>query len=189
MKHALFAPALGALALLGACATATPYQAAINADRGYVDQRIENDRWSVSFSGNSLTDRRTVETYLLYRAAELTVQEGYDYFRVVQRQTDEDARLVPSGPAYGYSPFYPGFHCNYAFYGAYGGRLRRGYVSAYDPYGFGFGAPDYREITRYEATAEIMMGRGTPPEDADVFTAREVLDNLSPQIIRPETEA
>ena len=33
------------------------------------------DRWKVSFSGNSLTDRNTVETYLLYRAAELTDQQ------------------------------------------------------------------------------------------------------------------
>lgn len=189
MKRTLIASALGSLLLVGACATATPYQSAANTDRGYIDQQIENDRWSVSFSGNSLTDRRTVETYLLYRAAELTVQEGFDYFRVVQRQTDEDTRLLPTGPAVGLSPYYRGFHCNYAFYGAYGGRLRRGYVSAYDPYGFGFGAPDYREITRYEATAEIMMGRGAPPEDADVFTAREVLQNLGTQIVRPETTA
>ena len=78
---------LAALAVLGACATATPYQAASGTDRGYSEQKIENNRFQVQFAGNSLTDRKTVETYLLYRAAELTKQNGFDHFRVMRRDT------------------------------------------------------------------------------------------------------
>ena len=88
MTKKFFVPGLAALALLGACATATPYQPATPNARGYSNQQIESNRWMVSFAGNSLTDRQTVETYLLYRAAELTSQNGYDYFRVVRRATD-----------------------------------------------------------------------------------------------------
>jgi len=67
-------------AILAACATATPYQAASapGAFDGFSQTMIENDRARVSFGGNSLTDRETVENYLLYRAAELAVERGFD---------------------------------------------------------------------------------------------------------------
>ena len=73
---------IASAAVLTACATATPYQPAANADarNGFSEVQIESDRARISFDGNSLTDRETVETYLLYRAAELTKQKGYDYF-------------------------------------------------------------------------------------------------------------
>ena len=67
MKRLTFAAALAGLVLLGACATATPYQAASTSDRGFSEQKIEDNRFQVQFAGNSLTDRKTVETYLLYR--------------------------------------------------------------------------------------------------------------------------
>lgn len=196
MFRSALLPALAALALLGACATATPYQAATDSERGYENQRIENNRWQVSFGGNSLTDRETVETYLLYRAAELTRQEGYDHFRVVRRDTDEDSRLVATGFSSTYSPFYSGFYCDYRFYGPRGVAFHRSafaptrFSAFHDPFGYGFGAPDYREIVRYEATAEIIMGRGPKPEDDPAFfDAAQVLENLSPRIIRPEVGA
>ncbi|MEL7032537.1 MAG: hypothetical protein AAGL97_07825 [Pseudomonadota bacterium] len=190
-------PALAALVLLGACATATPYQAALNGQKGYENQQIESDRWHISFAGNSLTDRKTVETYLLYRAAELTDQEGFDYFRVVQRETDEDRRLVSTG--YGaYDPFYSNFYCNYRFYGRRG-RLA-GYPRSWRRYSayrgfhgpFGYHDPfwndpwDVREVVRYEATSEIVMGKGETPEDPSFFNADEVLMNLSGRIVRPD---
>ena len=36
--------AIAALAVLGACATATPYQAALDGDRGYSEMKIEDNR-------------------------------------------------------------------------------------------------------------------------------------------------
>ena len=193
MDRRLIVVLIAGLMLLGACATATPYQPANNNQRGFTDQQVETNRWQVGFSGNSLTDRRTVETYLLYRAAELTDREGFDYFRVVQRDTDASSTFIPTG--FSHRPFYSGFYCNYAFYGPYG-RLGRhpgfahpGFRRAgfYDPFGYGFGAADYREIVRYEATAEIIMGRGEKPDDNPAyFTADDVILNLSGQIIRPE---
>lgn len=189
---------LAALAVLAACATATPYQAASVGDRGYTDQKIETNRFQVQFSGNSLTERKTVETYLLYRAAELTAQNGFDHFRVVTRDTEADSRVIPIGGTY--SPFYDHFHCNYRFAGPYGalyrpsypafypGRVHPAYRSAYnDP--FWGGMTEYREITSYEATAEIQMGTGTKPDDPAYFDASQVLENLSGQIILPDPTA
>lgn len=193
-----FFSALASLLLLGACATATPYQAALDGQRGYTDQQIESNRWRVGFSGNSLTDRETVETYLLYRAAELTDLQGYDHFRVVQRTTDEDRRLISSGFGH-YDPFYSHFYCDYRFYGRHG--LLRGYPSSWRArraalYGyhgpFGYHDPfwddpwDVREVIRYEANAEIIMGKGEKPDDPAYFNADEVLMNLAGRIVRPE---
>ena len=185
-----FISALAALALLGACATATPYQAASDGTRGYSEQRIEDNRFHVEFSGNSLTDRKTVETYLLYRAAELTRLNGYDHFRVVRRETDEESRLVPVGGST-YSPFYDHFFLHYAYYGPhaayYRDPFRHGRYSSfgyYDPY-WG-GPPEYRERTRYVASAEILMGKGEKPSDAAFFDAEQVLFNLSGNIMRPD---
>ena len=192
MKTTRLLSAIAALAMLGACATATPYQAAQDGAKGYANQQIENDRWQVTFAGNSLTDRQTVETYLLYRAAELTKQQGFDHFRVVQRETEADRKLVPTG--FGADPFYSNFHCNYRFYGRRGLHTRplllssrhRGFSSPFlhnDPF---WGGYDYREIVRYEASSEIIMGRGPKPNDPAYFNADEVVINLAGRIQRPE---
>jgi len=191
MKLPPLLSAFATLALLGACATATPYQAAETGQRGYENIQIEQDRWTVSFAGNSLTDRQTVETYLLYRAAELTRQEGYDHFRVVQRNTDESRRVLPSGLGAGYSSFY----CNYRFYGRHGRLIGypRGFYGR-SAFGSSFHSPfyddfGYREVVRYEANSEIVMGRGQKPSDPAYFSADEVLTNLADKITRPETSA
>lgn len=185
--------ALAALAVLGACATATPYQPAMDASsRGYSEQQIENNRFRVQFAGNNLTDRKTVETYLLYRAAELTKLNGYDHFRVVQRDTDAKSRLVPIGGG-PYSPYYNHFYLDYYYFGPRSSYYRyRPYAydpfwprwGYYDPY---WGPAEYRESTSYIASAEILMGKGPKPDDAAYFDADEVIKNLSGNIVRPES--
>ncbi len=197
--------ALGMCAVLAACATATPYQPAVNATGGYENQQIETNRWSIAFSGNSLTDRQTVETYLLYRAAELTKQNGYDNFEIVTRETDARTRFISTGFS---SPFFYNFS-GFGPHGGFGrsrfsragfgrssfGRSsfgRRGFNSFgrfgggfHDPF---FGGPNtFSERVNYEASAEIIMRRGPKPDDADYFDAEDVLINLSGQIILPET--
>lgn len=166
-----------ALITLAACATPTPYQQAGTTDRyGFDQTQIERDRFRISFSGNSLTDRETVENYLIYRAAELTLERGQDYFWVIDRATDENTRTYP-GADY-YSPWRArGFFVSYRYfhpaYGWYGWR---------DPF---WDDRHYREVTRYEANAEIVMGRGVAPDDRTAFDAREVVANLGPTIVRP----
>ncbi len=158
--------------LLAACATATPYQPAADAAYGFAEQPIENNRVRISFRGNSLTDRETVETYLLYRAAETTLERSYDYFVVANRATDEHTRLQANDFDH-HSPF------DYWYFSP-----RFGWRSWYDPF---WSEPNsYREITRYEAVAEIAMFNGRKPQnDANAFDAREVQANLQGRIVRP----
>ena len=159
---------------LSACATATPYQPAAGANYGFQETAIESDRYLVSFSGNSLTERETVETYLLYRAAELTQEKGFDHFTIVRRDTDADRRLVGTGDHYR-SRYGFGYRYYHPRYGWYGWR---------DPF---WNDVSVREVTRYEAQAEIVFGRGAAPDNPDAFDAGEVRRNLGPGIVRPQT--
>ena len=188
-RYAALAASALLAATLGACATATPYQPNIRGQAvsgGFSEVRLEADRFRVNFAGNSLTSRETVEGYLLYRAAELTVTQGYDWFSVVDRHTDRNARTyVEPDPFYRpwYGPSYGFWRPSWRYYGAgYGWRT-------WDPF---FGDPfwadrmDVRTVEKYEASAEIVMHRGAKPAgDTRAFDARAVMDNLGPRVVRP----
>lgn len=188
-RSVVLAAALTLAVGLAACATPTPYQPNIRGQAtsgGYSEVRIEEDRFRVTFSGNSLTERERVEGYLLFRAAELTVQQGYDWFTIVDRHTDRDARTyVDPDPFYRpwYGPSYMYWRPHWRYWGpGYGWRT-------WDPFwGDPFWADriDVRTVERFEATAEIVMGRGAKPaDDARAFDARAVIENLRPRIQYP----
>ena len=171
LRKLIAAAAVTATLGLAACESGpTPYQPGGNGDRGFSELRIENDRWRISFKGNSLTGRETVETYMLYRAAELTLQNGYDHFTIVNRDTERDRDIRSSGG-------YMGTRLSYMYY-----VPRYGWVGAWEPY---WTPERYREVTRYEAYAEILMGRGAKGDNPNSFDARQVSQNLGPQIQRP----
>ncbi len=165
---------VGALTL-AACATPTTYGPAEPGGRyGYSEQRLESDRWRVGFAGNSVTSREQVEMALLLRSAELTVQSGYDWFATVNRATDRDARYYASRDPFYYDRYSPFWGPSWRFY-------RRGLWSPYDRL---WGPElDVREVERFEATTEIIMGRGAKPAgDANAFDAREVIANIGPRV-------
>ena len=190
--------AVALAALLTACATATPYQPNLpgqTASGGFTDQRLEGDRYRVTFAGNSLTSRETVERYLLYRAAELTTQQGYDWFETADRRTDRDARTViesdPFGRPFGYyggggggGGGYGYWRPAWRYYGAGYGGWR-----SWDPY---WGDPffasqaEVRTIQKFEASAEIVMHKGVKPGgDPRAYDARQIMENLTPSVQRP----
>lgn len=157
----LIAAGLLASALSG-CATATFYQPVANG-YGYTEQRIEKNRYRITFFGNSRTPKQTVENYLLYRAAELSLQAGYDYFVFASNDVDANTRYQQSFSGYyGYGDYfwYP--------------RAAFGASTMASP------------ITEYEAQANVVMFSGKKREsDVRAFDAREVRANLEAQIVRP----
>jgi hypothetical protein len=87
--------------VLSGCETATPYQPLSrhgSSAGGYSDQQIEANRFRVTFAGNSMTSRETVETYLLYRAAQLTVEHGFDWFEMADRNTEKHSSTYVTEP-------------------------------------------------------------------------------------------
>lgn len=182
--------------IVAACATETTYRPATGQGfyrTGYSDLRIEPNRYRVTFAGNTVTDRDVVERYLLFRAAELTLQNGYDYFVMADRDTDRQARTysTPGGFGGGWGPGF-GAWGGGGLWGPRWGFYGRGFgYRAWDPFwgdpwGWGGGA-DVRTVDRYEASAEIVMFRGTPERgNVRAFNARAVVESIGPTVRLPK---
>lgn len=149
------------LILMSACAAVGPvsYGPADSKGFGYDERRIEDNRFRVSYQGSGGMAPALVEDYALRRAAELTLQQGFDWFRVAGRDLAGEKRGgVSIGTGFGSS--------------SYGRRSSVGVGVGAD---LGrVGAQDY-----YIAQMEILMGSGAAPEDGDVYDARSVLENLT----------
>lgn len=190
-----FLPKLIAAALtaaVAACATPTPYQPyraelAGGVHGGYSDQRLAPDRFQVRFHGNALTSRERVEGYLLYRAAELAVQNGYDWFRIVDRHTEHDVQTYVRP-----DPFYrPWYGSQYGYWRPHWRYYREGY-------GWGLWHPEYGDpfwadrvdvstVETFEAEAEIVLGKGAlPAAQEQAFDARRVMADLGPTVVLPK---
>lgn len=159
------------LFLVSACAMETPYQPG-EGRYGYKEQQIEENRYRVIFAGNPSTPRETVQNYLLYRAAELTVQNGFDYFTVVDRDTERSTRYYSQNYAndFGYSDRFRGRR-----------SLRRFYRPSY------YSSNAY-PVSEYSSIADIVMAEGDKPEDeASAYDALDVLQQLQP-LIRQDAE-
>jgi hypothetical protein len=153
--------------LLAGCAAPTPYQP-LAGGQGYAEERLDGDRYRISFAGNRLTDRETVQDYLLYRAAEVTLASGNDYFVVADSDVERTrasrgnhrGRPVAYWSCAGLHPRFP-HHC-YDYAREDGGAVG------------------------YEASVMIVLGRGARPEDEPkAYDARELEARLKPSIVRP----
>lgn len=157
--------AVSTLFLLAACAKPTPYQPA-DGGYGYTDQEIEDRRYRVSFDGNASTPREQVENYLLYRAAELTVQNGFDHFIIVDRDLERSTRY--------YSHAYVD---DFGFADYRSRRYDRRYIGP--RYVSGSSYP----IDEYSGTADILMAEGEKPaDDPNAYDALNVLQRLQASV-------
>ena len=155
--------------LLTACAQPTPFQPSRDG-YGYSEQRIEDNRYRIVFRGNSITPQQVVEDYMLYRAAEITLQNGYDYFIVADKETNKSTQYFATYT----EPAFP-------YYGPYYGRR-------FPPFGYSplFETGTYRPIERFTVSANVVLYRGTKPKDkSDAYDARDVIARLGPTIRYP----
>ncbi|MDP3496029.1 MAG: hypothetical protein Q8R82_23200 [Hyphomonadaceae bacterium] len=147
-----------ALLALSACAGApTVYGPAVaSSEMGYREQRLENDRYRVSFRANADLKPPQVEDLALRRAAELALQNGAQWFTVVTRSTDlVSGGQTNSGPSLGIG----------GSSGSYGSAVGVGL-------GFNFGA----DTRQYQTSLEILLGRGAKPSDPAAYDAQQMLD-------------
>jgi len=154
-----------ALMALAACARPTNYQAAdTHGGYGYSEEAIGKGQYRVGFNGNGLTTRKTVDLYLLYRAAELTENQGFDYFIV----GDREEYIDPQGIA--------GRQSQISF-------ARRQELLI----GSGIRARFGEEIVdQYGAEIDILMQMGEAPDSANVHTPADVIARSQSAIIRPK---
>ena len=152
IRHAL----LGALVALSLFGCATPYGSS-GITGGYSETQIDDATWRVSFYGNGFTTRETVQTFWLYRCAELTLEKGYDGFELAS-----NVRLISNvRPANDGAVAIP----------AHGGGAHFIYIPVYIP-----------NMPKPYMTAQIHMIKqpftANPPNSFDAAALRQTLEPL-----------
>lgn len=158
--------ALGlAMLVLAACATPVTYgPKAPGTSVGYTDEQLGPNRYRVTYSGNSVTSRETVEDFLLRRAAEVTLNSGFHYFLFDTRDTKAHTTYYSSfdGP-----PWWHGY-----------GWYWHSWAFPPDPFG---DDSESRPITRFQAYAEIvMLTEDQAKAEPRAVDAKAILDKLAP---------
>ena len=143
-------------AVLAACATAPTVFAPASGPQsvGFSEYRIEPGRYRVTFRGGPGAPFSQVADFALLRAADLAIADGYDWFRITDRQASQSGQgggpqlsLGAGGGSSGHS-------------GGVGVGL-----------GTSFNLGGGPQVSQ---TLEIMMGRGPRPPGGDVYDARQI---------------
>lgn len=159
---------LVAAATLTACATAPPPYAAASSQTGagYSETQIEGNRYFVTYRAPGGADAAVIEDYALLRAADLTLQNGREWFWV-DRRTVETYDGNYGGPSVGVG----------VGGGSWGSRSGASVgVGIHFPIG---GQSGQRARA---ATLEIRFGEGPKPDDANAYDARATSANLRARI-------
>lgn len=156
-------PALILTAGLTACASSPTLYAPAQGPNtaGYSEYRLEPDRFRVTFRGGPGAPANQVADYALLRAAELTVSQGYDWFRVSDRYVSQAGS--GSGPRLSLG----------TGGGSFGGHSAVG-VGIGTSFNLG-GGPALAQ------TLEVVLGRGPRPAGGDIYDARDVQRTLGPR--------
>lgn len=161
--------ALLVLVILAGCASQPLYSPAKNSQSmGYYETRLTDNRYRVTFTGGINTPLETVKNLALLRAAELTVENGFDWFEIVDRESRGDSRKsdapkvsISVGVGNPVGRCYP-FGCR-----VYGG-----------PYYTGVGLWATETDERRQSGIEIFMGKGEHQEPTRVYNAQELETHL-----------
>lgn len=164
MKRLTFGLIAASALALSACASLAPYGPQQSArGQGFSEQQIEANRFRVTYNGVGTPG--PVADRALFRAAQLTVDRGYDWFEVTQRWIDgrpDSAGGVRPSVSIG------------AGSSRYGGWSTSGV-------GVGLGL-DLSGPQPTSTTLEIVLGRGAKPDRPDAYDARRVQDAIRPRL-------
>lgn len=135
--------------LLSACATSYQPQ---GYSGGYTDMKLGKDIYQVSFKGNGYTGSDRVNRFFLRRCAELTQQQGYEYFALVNQEAEANQQITGTN---------------------YNGTATSNYGGGYNY----SGTMNTTTITRHGRTGVIKLFKeGTQPPVA--YEAKEILNGF-----------
>ncbi len=147
---------------LAACETPTVYGPATRSGAvGYTDYQIEPGRYRITFQGGDGAPPAQIRDYVLLRAAQVSLRDGYDWFRIA----DREGSIAPPRHQGSLSLGIGGF--NFGRGGGFGGG-----VGTSVPLG---GGP---QIGR---SIEIVAGKGPVPTEGNAYDAHGVAKNLGPR--------
>lgn len=154
------------ICLLTACAT--PYQAE-GLTGGYSDARLDENTVKVMFKGNGNTDKTIVENYALYRSAEVTLADGFDYFIIFSGKTHKDENTYTTADSYHEFTKEEKKHGKKI-------KVKEGY---YEP-------GETIDVISFKSGMIIKMYHGKKPSNlVNAFDAHEIIKYLTPAV-KPE---
>ncbi len=169
----LIITALVLILTITACATPSAYRPASGSGYGYSESRISNERYRVVYEARG-DNRGEAMDYAMLRAAELTMQKGFDWFEVVDRQTE--VVREKSDPDFGF-----GASTQTTTTRSCG--LLGCSTTTRPTYGSSAAISTGVDRERIVSMIEIRMGRGIRPSTRSTYDAREVAGNLRAQRI------
>ena len=163
----LLSNCLTVILISSALSCATPYQP-VAYTGGYSELKLDEDVYSVRFSGNGYTSRDRVETFLLRRCAELTLAKGYHYFKFLSNNSDERTQTYTTPGEYSSNTNINGNINSFGSSSTFSGNAQT--QGNYSP-------PQTYVITKHgaSATIKLLMER---PSGEQVFDANIIMSNF-----------
>ena len=161
---------MGCLLLLVGCASPQPtlYQeSSANNEFGYTEAQLTDTQYRIDFVGNRFTKESVIKDYAMLRAAELTTLKGYDWFTILDSETEKDTQTRQQ----------------MAMSGSTGNKVVRkcgllGCSTYVTPDYAGVGIETYEVDGKVSTSLQIAMGSGAAKNPNAVFNAKELAKNM-----------
>lgn len=156
------------IASLCACGSSRDYVGGEGIGLGsYTESRLTDDRYRVTFIGEPNATADQVKDLALLRAAEITLANDYDWFRVMSTDTTESASVTPAtvttGPVQQVTRDCGPLGCTTTVTPAYTGTE----------------VVTVRQDDRYTTSIEFVMGDGNLRDPTVAYDADELFDSLT----------
>lgn len=133
---------------------------------GFTDSRIDDNTFSISVDTNGFTSQQTTSMQALYRAAELTSENGFDYFLVVSDAKNSSSMLMAI----------PGSSTSYSTANVYGSTVQAVTTTTHTQ-------TTFMPIAYPNSTLIVKAFKGTKPDGMqNAYDARSVMAHLGPQL-------
>jgi hypothetical protein len=154
---------------LAGCASKPSYRAATNGSVGHSEQKISDDRYRVQFKIYSYSVADATD-FALLRSAQLTQQEGLDWFVVTSKETFVESRKMEPATSIGMSQSSQTVrHCGLLTCDTYQQPSRQMDAS--------ISVATQNDRKEVHTILDIRMGKGMKPND-DSYNAQDVINNL-----------
>lgn len=149
----------------------TPYQGAVeNGENGFSHIKLSDNQYRVMFNGNKATSESKVEKYALLHGAELTLVSGFDWFIIVDSDTEVETNDITRVGPNRITPIRGDTDC---------GLL--GCTTPSSPNYAGGQVVVQKVKNSILSSLLITMGKGKPQTPLKVFDAAQLANNLHQQ--------
>jgi hypothetical protein len=181
------------LFVVSACGPTKYLRANNEASLGYFEMPIDSATYMVSFHGNGATPVTMTERYSLYRCAELTREQGYDYFSIGESKSS--ANTISSSMQNSSTSITPtttlGMTSSPSILPPPAGSIGTGFGGTTTATATTTTTVETSSMssnqtsTEFTAVRTIRMYHGQPPaNDANIFVASSLIKTLTPYIQR-----